>query len=571
MNPDPSGPPPDDRRGYNAPVMRHLISLILGVMVLGLTVMGQEPGTASAPSTSPATGGVGPAMQMPSGANVAIIRIEGTIYGFTQQSLERRVERALDGGASVIVLELDTPGGTLTSALDISKYIKTLPVPTIAWINNDAYSAGIIIGSACDRIVMSPASATGDAAPISLFGNLAPTERAKVLSPILEEFRDNATSNGYDFAAFHAMTVLGVEVYQIRNPDTGEIRLVNQKDYAVMVGGESIDAASPTSSSSGDSDEETNVGAPAVRLATAADRGRWELVQKVHDGNTLLTLNQTRALDVGLSEATIANESDLQQWLGANAIVTVPQTWSENLAGYVYFLTLPLAKGVLMVVLMVGIYIELQSPGFGVGGAVAALALLLLLGAPLVVGLAEVWHILAFVLGLGMLALELAFLPGFGLLGVAGLVLMFVGLVFAGIPTGGGGQYGPVNLPPREMWSQVTASTIAMLLGIIASFVAFYFLANHFGRLPLLGRLVLETEPPGPAAPMAEVSGDEVLGEGRIDVGATGRSVTELRPTGRAEFDGQAVDVVSVGSWIDPGRPVQVVEVHGNRIVVDNA
>ncbi len=187
---------------------------------------------------------------LPSGSDIAVIPVSGLIYDFTFESLERRVDKALDGGASLIVIVLDTPGGVVTSALKISKYIKTLNVPTVAWVHNEAYSAGIMLAAACDEIVMAKASATGDCAPIVPGMNLEPTERAKALSPILAEFRDSANANGYDYAMFHAMCVLGVEVYLVEKDDgSGERRLVNQADYAVMVLGASTQSqpsATPT-------------------------------------------------------------------------------------------------------------------------------------------------------------------------------------------------------------------------------------------------------------------------------------------------------------------------------------
>src|SRR5690606_21899706 len=102
-----------------------------------------------------------------------------------------------------------------------------------------------LIASACDQIVMSPASATGDCAPIVPGFGIGPPGRAKALSPLLEEFRDSARAHGYDYTLFHAMCVLGVEVYRVRTPQTGEVRLVNQADYAVMVRGADPDSVAP--------------------------------------------------------------------------------------------------------------------------------------------------------------------------------------------------------------------------------------------------------------------------------------------------------------------------------------
>ena len=177
---------------------------LLWICCLGLsaavTLADQGPARTNAPATLPPTSTAvttpitlpTPGVALPTGAKVAVVRLEGFIYGYTLQSLEQRSQQAIDRGATLIVVELDTPGGLVSSALDVSRYIKSLPVRTVAWVNDQALSAGILIASACDQIVMAPASLTGDCAPIVPGQNLAPTERAKALSPILEEFRDSA-------------------------------------------------------------------------------------------------------------------------------------------------------------------------------------------------------------------------------------------------------------------------------------------------------------------------------------------------------------------------------------------
>ncbi len=526
---------------------------------------------------------------MPSGANVAVIPIEGMIYDFVLESLKRRVDRAVDEGATVIVIELDTPGGVVTSALEISKYIKSeIPVYTIAWINNDAYSAGIMIASSCDEIIMSDSAATGDCAPIVPGQELAPTERAKALSPILEEFRDNATDNGYDYVLFHAMCELEVEVYYVEHNQTGERRLVNQVDYALMVEGRDIEKGGVLGGLFGGSNTSSAVPAHVTReSATDEDIGKWKPVEKlssgarlpdgrVHNGQTLLTLNQTRAHDIGLSRETVRNLGELKQYLSAGSVSRVSQTWSEDLAGY---LTNPLVRGVLIIALLLGAYMEFQSPGLGVPGLVAAIALILLLVSPFLIGLAEVWHIIMFAVGFVLLIIELVFTPSFGLLGIVGLCLMFAGLVLSVVPTGGGSGIGPIRLPPPEMWHRLISSLIFMVAGLFASMIGFYYITKHFGRLPFLNRLMLGDEQPVLAGvggtldqPLEAMSGDEAIGGGVIEVGQLGRvSGTGLRPSGRVDFGGRLIDVVSIGAFIEPGGKVKVVEVHGNRIVVDAA
>jgi membrane-bound serine protease (ClpP class) len=539
----------------NSALRRGIVLLCFAALLVG-----QD----AAPINPPAQPAAGASSILP-GADVAVIRIEGMIYDFTLDSLKRRVERAVAGGASAIVIELDTNGGLVESALKIAKYIKgDISVPTIAWVNNKAYSAGILIASSCDELVMSPASTTGDCAPIVPGSELAPTERAKQLSPILEEFRDNARRNGYDYAMFHAMCVLGVELYMVEHKDTGEQRIVNQADYAVMVEGtDPAQAATSPGAATQAAGAQTLPDIYGVAPDVAeSDRGMWTKVRLLHDGKTLLTVNQDRAFDMRLAKSkSIRNTADLKVHLAANTVTPIAQTWSENVAGWLT--SLPV-RAVLILALMLGAYVELQTPGLGFPGAIALVALVLLFGAPYLIGLAEIWHVILFFAGVALLLVELLVLPGFGIFGIAGLVCMFTGLVLAVVPTSGGG---PISLPPSEMVGRLQLSLIWTMLGIVAAFIGFYYIAKHFQSIPLLNRMILQSPDVVPAP--ATAGGGEAVGFGQVRVGDTGRAITGLRPTGRIDIDGQPIDVVTPGNWIDVGDTVKVIEVAGNRIVVD--
>jgi len=577
--------------------------LALGLLLLagavGYPIHAQQPastddagpedtaGHASRPGKAPATqpGRVA----MPSGAKIAIIPIKGMIYDFTRQSLERRVQQAKSNGASMVVIELNTNGGLVKAGLEINRFLRQQSVPTVAWVNDKAYSAGILIGSGCDRIVMAPAAATGDSAPIKPGQNLAPTERAKQLEPILTAYEASAKANNQSYALYHAMCQLGVEVYLVENPDTGQRKLVNQVDYALMVKGEKPEKGL-VQSLIGGGPKSRQVGQVKNRVALKRDYGQWKPVERVtvngntftfpdgqvHDGQGLLTVSAAKAEAIGLSGATIADDVALKNHFNAASVQRVPQTWSEDLAS---FLTSPWVRIVLVIALLVGGYLEFQSPGLGIPAAVAALSLLALFGAPLLIGLAEVWHIVLFVLGAVLLIVELIAIPSFGLVGIIGLLMMLAGLVLSVVPTGSGGP-----APPPGVYNRLLMSMLSILTGLGLSLVALFFLARYFGTIPVLNRLMLQYRPEPAApnaslarseqgtveAPTAGVSGDEALGEGRIRVGDTGRvSVTGLRPSGRAEINGQLVDVVAVGGWLEANKRVQVVEVQGNRIVVD--
>ena len=516
-----------------------------------------------------------------SGAVVAVIRIEGMIYDFTHESLERRAKRAQELGADIIVLELETPGGVLDSALKISKLLKSMPVPTVAWVNDEAYSAGILIASACNEIIMAPHSATGDCAPISMGGSLGRREVKKALGPLLAEFRDNARTNNFPYVLFQAMCVEGVKVYRVRQKQSGEVQFVNEKDYQFAVNGVSTldkgstaSVAPRTSTAMGDSDPV--LGQVVQTITAETDRSAWVLDDGpdkpnpiVYDGATFMTVTDSEAMELGLAKAIVKNDLELKRYLKASKVIRVTPTWSEGLAGW---LTHPAIRGVLMLALVVGAYMEFQSPGLGLPGVVAAAALIALIGAPLLVGLAEFWHIALFFAGFLMVLVELFVIPGFGILGIAGMLCMLLGLILSIVPASGPG---PIPLPAPGMLVSVLKSAIWMLLGVIGSFVALVYLSKYFTNIPFLNRLILAAPATqvaaagGPMASHVPVSGENAIGGGTINVGAEGRIVTGLRPIGQAMINGLAVDVISEGDWIEAGRTVRVTEVHGNRIVVE--
>lgn len=601
-------------------------NILLSHSSASLAFADEAPPASAPPAAAPAAPAPPPppplivrrgAISLPAGGKVAIIPIKGNIYDFTFESLKRRVDRAVAAGVDVIVFEIDTNGGVLTSALEISKFIRAqierpdrTRVPTIAWINDKAYSAGILIASAAGHIIMSPAAATGDCAPISALGNnLAPTERAKALSPLLTEFRSNAEDNSYPYAIYHAMCVLGVKLYLVEHkseidPVTGgPLRtIVNQIDYQIMVDGKTRSSLKDeVAKVFGSADDEfTNVGLAKRDVATDADRGQWKLIEEVHDGTTLLTVGTKQAVKYGLAlPGNFSKDVDIEKFLAASAVYRVDETWSETMAGWL--VSMPV-RAVLIVIFIIGVVAEMMAPGISVFGIVAACALILLIISPMLVGLAEVWHLLLFLAGFILLMVEIFVTPGFGFLGIGGIVAMLAGIVLAVVPTAGGG---PVPLPAPEMMATLQQSALWTLAGLIVGSIGLFFLVKYYGQLPLFNRMILNTsqqavvalnsggakvsgssrgreqregsendaeEDPGdhPAIVAARkaIAGDETAGM-TIRIGDQGRSTSELRPMGKAEFAGRVIDVQSEGGWIEAGRTVRVVKMIGSRVIVD--
>jgi membrane-bound serine protease (ClpP class) len=223
-----------------------------------------------------------------------------------------------------------------------------------------------------------------------------------------------------------------------------------------------------------------------------------------------------------------------------------PPTWAETV---VRFLTNPIVSSLLMTVGMLGIIVELRTPGFGLPGALGITSLALFFWGHWLVRLAGWEELLLVGLGLSLLAAEIFVIPGFGVPGVLGLVLILAGLGLSMV--GAGATWDTVG------WT-VGRVAISALVAIAAALVVLRMLP----RLLMGRQLVLATELPASSGYESAPEGD------RRWLGRRGTTTSPLRPAGIATIDGERVDVVSEGEFIEVGHAVVVTRVDGNRIVV---
>ncbi|HEY7519898.1 MAG TPA: NfeD family protein [Methylomirabilota bacterium] len=262
----------------------------------------------------------------------------------------------------------------------------------------------------------------------------------------------------------------------------------------------------------------------------------------------LLTLTTSEALEHKLADFRADTVDGVLQQLGLGGaeVRHVSENWAEQL---VRFLTHPILSSLLMTVGMLGIIVEMRTPGFGVPGALGITSLALFFWGHWLVRLAGWEEILLVGLGLLLLAVELFVTPGFGVIGVLGIGALIAGLTLSLI---GAGATGAIVI------GAVARVAVSLLVALMASIVLLRFLP----KLPFGRQLILET---GLAADTGYASAPE---SDRQWLGTQGTAVSPLRPAGIADIDGKRVDVVSQGEWIDAGAPIDVIRVDGNRIVV---
>jgi membrane-bound serine protease (ClpP class) len=330
----------------------------------------------------------------------------------------------------------------------------------------------------------------------------------------------------------------------------------------VMTRGGTIGAAAPVVGGSGPPQAASEKTVSYVRKefgATAERRGRpsqfaeamvdadVEIANVVAKGK-LLTLTASEALTHKVADFSAATlpEALAEAGLPNAEIRPASQTWAET---FVRFLTNPLVSSLLMTMGILGLMVEIRTPGFGLPGAGGLVSLGLFFWGHWIVQLAGWEELLLVGAGVILLGFELFVIPGFGIAGVAGIVALIAGL---GMTLVGAGATAAVIV---AAFGRVA---ISMLIAIGAGLA----LLRVLPRLPFGRRLVLDTEMGAAQGYMSPPDSD------RLQLGRTGTTLSPLRPAGVADIDGVRVDVVSDGGFIAAGTAIEVTRVEGNRIVV---
>jgi membrane-bound serine protease (ClpP class) len=417
-------------------------------------------------------------------AIVYVAPVEGIIDLGLAPFVQRVLDDAAAAGAAAVILEINTFGGRVDAAVQIRDALLNARIPTIAFVNKRAISAGALISLAAERLVMAGGGTIGAATPVQMGqpGAAAQPVSEKTVSYVRKEFRATAESRKRPLLIAEAMV---------------------------------------------DSD---------VEIDGLIEKGK------------LLTLTTEEALKHKVADFRADTlESALQKLgLGGAQLRRASPNWAEKV---VRFLTHPVVSSLLITIAMLGIIIELRTPGFGVPGGLGVASLALFFWGHWLVQLAGWEELILAVAGVILLALELLVVPGFGFVGLLGIVAILASLVLSLVGPG-----------ETATFILVAAGRVvfALLFALLASLVLLRFLP----RLPFGRRLILER---GLAAAQGYASAPE--SDARW-LGKRGRASSPLRPAGIAEIDGQRVDVVSDGELIEAGQLIEVTRVDGNRIVV---
>src|SRR5690606_12604073 len=340
--------------------------------------------------------------------------------------------------------------GLLDAADHIRAAILDAAVPTVAFINRDAASAGALIAYANDRIAMVPGASMGAATAVDATGAYA---SEKVQSYTRSLMRATAEATGRDPRIAEAMV-------------------------------------------------DERIAIPGV---TEADK--------------LLSLTADEALRLGVADAVVPSFDALLDELGLaeQPVLVHAVTATERV---LLFLGSPVVASILMLMMMGGLYFELQTPGVGFPGIMAFLGAALFFAPHYMLGLVQSWEILLFLVGVGLLAFEIFVTPGFGVAGVAGL-LCIIGALFAALLPNVGLDF-PSGLQLARA-AMTLGTTFVLLIALAVSLGRFLPQSERFNRLVLAPDL-------SSAAGYTAADTDETL------LGRAGTALTPLRPSGTAEI-----------------------------------
>lgn len=415
-------------------------------------------------------------------------------------------EEAYEMGADLMLIDMNTYGGEVGAADSIRTFLLNARIPVYVFINDNAASAGALISIACDSIYMKPGAKIGAATVVNQSGEEVPD---KFQSYMRATMRATAEAQGKDTVIVN-----------------GDTTLVWKRD-------------------------------PAIAEAMVDPK---IFVENVSDTGEVLTFTATEALEHGFCEGIVNNRSELIERIGIEEY-TLEQYEPDTMDRIIGLLINPFVSSILIMIIIGGIYFELQSPGIGFP-IIAAIIAALLYFAPLYLeGLAEYWEFLIFALGVILVLVEIFAIPGFGVAGVAGVIAMVTGLTLSMVDnemirdldfTGEG-----LNVLLKSLGIVILSAVIGLSLSIWA--------ASKILTTSAFASLVLGAD--------QQVSEGFVSFDSKLKelVGKTGEAYTVLRPSGKVMVDGKIYDAMSEYGFINKGEPIKVVNYETGQVHVVKA
>jgi membrane-bound serine protease (ClpP class) len=406
--------------------------------------------------------------------------------------MTRYVMLALDHArsieADIVIVEMDSYGGVLTDAKEITQMIMDYKKPIWVFINSDAASAGALISIACDSIYMSPGASIGAATVVNgTDGSEAPDKYQSYMRSIM---RSTAEENGRDPRVAEAMV-----------------------------------------------DERT-------------------VIDSVTQAGKVLTLTTTEALKLNYCEAKVSSIGDIleRNKVERYDLETFELGVTERIIAFVLN---PFISGLLILIIIAGIYFEMQAPGMGFPSIAALAALILYLVPYYLNGLAAYWEIIVLFVGIVLIFLEIFVIPGFGIAGISGIVMMVGSLVLIMLNN----DFFNFEFVP---FGDIVVAFIATIGGLAGGLLLLFFGGAKLSNTRAFQRIALTDS-------QNRSDGYTVNFQSEAMQGKRGTAHTVLRPSGKIMIDSQVYDAFTRGEFIERGDTIEVIGTEGVTLKVRKA
>ena len=460
--------------------------------------------------------------------NAIQVQLHGPINRGLLEVFTRKFEQAVDAQPDVIIVHIDSPGGEVDASLKIASLIMdTEGIETVAWIERDAISAAAFVSIACDVIAMHPSAHIGDAGMIAMDSSGQFRHVPEKLNSLIPKVLTIAKTNGRPVALIEKMCSKDMLVYQARHKDDGKLRYISDKEYKLM-----------------------------------DDADQWELGKQLPEAEQgrFLFVSGQRAVELGIADYVASDEASLATQLNIKTPIVKNDT--ETMDYVIPILNSRFMAVVLIMVGLIALLFELSAPGMSIGGIISIACFGLFFWSRFLGGTAGWLEVTLFGLGVICVLLEIFVVPGFGVAGISGMVMMFLGLLLASQR---------FTIPEtREQMMSMGGDALTIFGGFTGFLIALVAISKYIGSIPGLSRLTL-APPALNAAQGSAIPANDVPGWQVIAVGDTGTAISPLRPSGKIQFQEQFVDVVSDGDFIDQGTEVKVVSKQGSHVVVRKA
>jgi len=443
-----------------------------------------------------------PPATVPSG-KVYILPIREDIMPPLVYVVRRGVKEAMEANADALILDMNTDGGRVDVTEEIIEIISKFKGPTFTYVNDRAFSAGAFISVATQKIYMAPQSVIGAAAPIMMspggtgVEKMPDTVEAKMTSAVRALVRTQAEKNNHNIEVIEAMI---------------------DKTKALTIDGEVLNK----------------------------------------EGNILTLTDRQASKEYGnppkhlLSSGTVGSMDALLDQLGYSRAtrVEIKPTGAEKLGTWITAIS-----PILLIIGIVGLYIEFKTPGFGLPGIIGIAAFAIYFLGGYVAGLSAPGWVIVFIVGLILVMVELFVVPGTFIAGITGGVLMLIALVMGMVDT-------YPDAPALPSLPQLELPLRDLSMAVVISIVLALILARFFPQTTLFHRLVSQT-----ASGVSSVAALEAEQDARI--GQTGVAIAPLCPGGKARFDDQLLDVITRGEMVAKGRTVRIIGRTGPNAIVE--